>query len=43
MNKLGQIMKPILIAEHDKIVSNTLYNLLKEKTGYECIIANDTK
>jgi len=35
-------MKPILIAEQDKIVSNTLYNLLKEKTGYECIIANDT-
>jgi CheY-like chemotaxis protein len=36
-------MKPILIAQKDKIVSNTLHNLIKEKTGHECIISNDTK
>jgi len=36
-------MKPILIVESDKIVANTLHNLIKEKMGHECIIANDTK
>jgi signal transduction histidine kinase len=35
-------MKPILIAEHDKIVANTLHNLIKEKIGCECLIANNT-
>ena len=35
-------MKPILIAEHDKIVSNTLHNLIKEKIGCECVVANDS-
>lgn len=36
-------MKPILIAEHDEIVANTLHNLIKEKIGCECLIANNTK
>lgn len=35
-------MKPILIAEHDKIVANTLHNLIKEKIGCECLIANNS-
>lgn len=36
-------MRPILIAEHDEIVANTLHNLIKEKIGCECLISNNTK
>ncbi|NQY92602.1 MAG: hybrid sensor histidine kinase/response regulator [Campylobacteraceae bacterium] len=36
-------MSAILIAEQDKIVANTLHNLIKEKTGHECIVSNDTR
>jgi len=36
-------MKPILIAEQDKIIANTLHNLIKEKTGHECLVASNTK
>ena len=36
-------MKAILIAEQDKVLSNTLHNLIKEKTRYTCIVSNDTR
>ena len=36
-------MKYILIADNDKIVANTLKNLIEEKMGYKCIVVKSKK